>query len=368
MKFLRILSRYIVGIVFIFSSFVKGLDPMGTMFKIEDYFIAYGTEWAMPFALFLTVVLCTAEFVVGILLVLNVRIRIVSWLLLIMMLGFTAMTFYDALYEPVPDCGCFGDAIIMTNWQTFYKNVVLMVFTLIILFTGRLAKPAWSNKTQNIIALTVILLFAGFTVYSYNRLPIIDFRDWKVGRDMAPDHAGEPITYLIYQKTGSDEQQEFLSSELPWQDSVWMSEWEFVDIRIDDSHVLKSHELQIIDAGGDDVTDVFLENPGWQFLLTAFDLEKANKKCMGKINDLYDQLDENGYDFIMITAGLEDEIETFRREYDARYEIFNADDIVLKTMVRSNPGLILLKDGVVIDKWHYHNFPDYDYLIKHVLK
>ena len=149
MKFLRILSRYIVGIVFIFSSFVKGLDPMGTMFKIEDYFIAYGTEWAMPFALFLTVVLCTAEFVVGILLVLNVRIRIVSWLLLIMMLGFTAMTFYDALYEPVPDCGCFGDAIIMTNWQTFYKNVVLMVFTLIILFTGRLAKPAWRPSVES---------------------------------------------------------------------------------------------------------------------------------------------------------------------------------------------------------------------------
>jgi len=139
MKFLRILSRYLIGAVFIFSGFVKGVDPMGTMFRIEDYFIAYGTEWAMPLAIVISILLCTAEFVIGVLLILNVKIKIVTWLLLLMMSGFTIMTFFDALYNPVPDCGCFGDVLILTNWQTFYKNIFLIIFVFIIVSSSRLS-------------------------------------------------------------------------------------------------------------------------------------------------------------------------------------------------------------------------------------
>lgn len=362
MKFLRIISRYFVGAVFILSGFVKGGDPLGTMFKIEDYFIAYGTEWAIPMALLLTILLCTAEFVIGLLLILNVKIKIVTWLLLIIMSGFTVMTFFDALYNPVPDCGCFGDAFILTNWQTFYKNVFLMIFVFIILFTGKLARPSWSVKIQNIIALIVVLVFMGFTVYSFNRLPLIDFRVWKVGNDMVPDNVGKPITYVIYKNDITGEQQEFPSNELPWQDSVWMSQWKFVDIRVDDSNVMKSHELQIIDSNGDDLTEIFLENPDYQFMFTAFDLEKANKKGLIVSNKLFTELDEAGFSFIMLTSALEDEIEVFKTSYGIDYEVYNADDIVLKTMIRSNPGLILFKDGVVIDKWHYHNLPDFQTL------
>jgi len=368
MRILRIISRLIVGTVFIFSGFVKGLDPMGTMFKIEDYFIAYGTEWAMPLALTITILLCTAEFVIGVLLILNVRIKIVTWLLLIIMSGFTIMTFFDALYNPVPDCGCFGDALILTNWQTFYKNVVLMFFVLIILFTGKLSRPGLSLKTQNIIALCVVILFAGFSVYSYNRIPILDFREWKVGSDMAPDDAGKSLTYLIYSNSETGEQKEFLSNELPWQDSVWMSQWEFVDIRIDDSGVIKSHELQIIDAEGNDQTEVFLENPDYQFLLTVFDLDKSNKKALSKASLLFEEVDKNGYSFIMLTNALQDDIENFRKEFQVDFDIYNADDIVLKTMIRSNPGLMLLKDGKIINKWHYHSLPSFQTLQGKYLK
>ena len=140
-KIFTLISRLLVGCVFVFSGFVKGIDPLGTAYRIEDYFIAFGTQWAIPLALYLSVFLCTVEFSIGILLLLNVRIKEVAWLLLLMMLFFTCTTFYDALYNPVPDCGCFGDAIKLTNWQTFLKNIVLMVFVLTIFLNRKKIKP-----------------------------------------------------------------------------------------------------------------------------------------------------------------------------------------------------------------------------------
>lgn len=362
MQFLRTISRMILGAVFVFSGFVKGLDPMGTMFKIEDYFIAYQIEWAMPLALSFSILLSAFEFSFGVLLVLNVRIRLVTWLVFLMMSGFTIMTFFDAVYNPVPDCGCFGDALVLTNWQTFYKNVAIMVFVFILVFTTRKAQPAFTRKTQNIIALTVFFLFISFSVYSYHRIPIMDFREWKVGNNMKPDTQIEPETYLIYKNKKTGEVQEFLSKDLPWQDSVWMSEWEFADTRIDDSMVPKTHELQIVDREGNDLTDIYLYSEDYQFILLSYDLDKASKKGLKKANDLYRVIDEMGYSFIMITSALEEKVNKYIREYNAEYNIYSADDIVLKTMVRSNPGLILFRNGIIIDKWHYHYFPDQEEL------
>jgi len=129
---------------------------------------------------------------------------------------------------------------------------------------------------------------------------------------------------------------------------VWMANWEFVDIRVDNSNVVNSHELQIINSNGDDFTDVFLENPDYQFFITAFDLEKANKKALVKSKELYTELDKSGYSLIMLTSALEDEIDALKSDLGIDYDVYNADDIVLKTMVRSSPGLVLFKDGVVI--------------------
>ncbi|MCX6235853.1 MAG: DoxX family protein [Bacteroidetes bacterium] len=358
MTALRTICRFLIGLVFIFSGFVKGLDPTGTMFKIEDYFIAFGMEWAIPMALALSILLCTVEFSIGMLLILNVRIKLVTWVLFLMMAGFTVMTFFDAIYNPVPDCGCFGDAIKLTNWQTFYKNVVLMVFVLIIVFTGKKAHSVFSGRIQNMMASGVIVLFACFCIYSYNRLPVIDFLNWKVGRDMAPPNARPAQTYLVYKNKASGITKEYLTGDLPWQDTVWMSQWEFVESRTQ-SPGSSVHDLQLIDSSGADVTRNFIENPGFQFLLVSYNLIKANRKALLKMNAFYRQAEQDGHSFILITNASDEDIRKYREQYHPEFEIYNADDVALKMMIRSNPGLLLLKDGVVIQKWHYHYFLEY---------
>ena len=166
MRILRIISRVVVGVTFVFSGFVKGVDPMGTMYKIQDYFIAYNMDWALPTAIFFSFLLVTLEFALGIYLLLNLRIKLASRILLVMMSFFTVVTLFDALYNPVADCGCFGEAIKLTNWETFYKNLVLMVFTLIVVFTPRHKKVTMSLKRQDTVGLLFITVFALFPFYS----------------------------------------------------------------------------------------------------------------------------------------------------------------------------------------------------------
>jgi len=368
MQFLRLISRYIVGIVFVFSGFAKGVDPLGTVYQFEDYMIAYGTEWALPLALIGTVILCTLEFTVGVSLLLNFKMRITRWALLAIMLFFTIVTLLDAVFNLVSDCGCFGEAIVLTNWQTFYKNLVLMVFVLIIFFTHRYSRSSFTMKTQNIMAVSTILIFSGFTVYSYNRLPLVDFLDWKVGRDLVPDDPGKPVTYLIYKNKSTGETKKMLSGDLPWQDSVWMSQWEFSDTEIDDSQVIKSHGLQILDSTGVDLTDIYIANPGYQFILVAYDMEKARMKALERMVRFCGEATHDDVSFIMLTASLPEVAEGFRKRTGASFEIFYADDITLKMMIRSNPGLILLHDGIIIDKWHHHYFPEYEEVKKTYLR
>jgi uncharacterized membrane protein YphA (DoxX/SURF4 family) len=362
MKFIRTFSRIFIGVVFIFSGFVKGVDPLGTAYRIEDYFIAYGWEWAMPLALFLSIALSTLEFVLGVALTLNLRLKQLSWPLFFLMIFFTLTTLYDALYEPVPDCGCFGDAIKLSNWETFYKNIVLIVLVLVIFRERKRFRNPLSGSVQGVIIALVILGFAGFSVYQYHHLPWLDFRDWKVGRDLVPDNPGEAKIYLKYRNTETGEEREYLSPNYPWDDSVWLSKWEFVDQRIDDSEVKKGHQLAIYDLEGNDVTDFFITNPDYQFLLISYDLATADREALEEAGKLYEKIEDAGYSFIVITGSLEDEISKARKLMHADLEFFNADDIELKTMIRANPGLILLRDGIVIDKWHYNNFPGFEEL------
>jgi len=358
MKTLRTISRIVIGLVFIFSGFVKGVDPMGTMFRIEDYFIAFHMEWAMPTALVMTILLSTVEFTLGWLVLLNIRMKIVTWVLLLIISGFTVMTFFDAIYNPVPDCGCFGDAIILSNWQTFFKNVVLLMLTLVIVFTRKHAVTMMKVHTQNAIALTVIALFALFCIYSYNRLPVIDFRDWKVGDKIIERPSGQDKTTLEYRNKMTGELRELLPKDLPWQDSAWMSQWQFVETRTEKT-VFTGPVLHITDSTGADVTGNFIENPHFQFILVSYDLSKVNRKALVKMNEFSRQAEADGYSFIMLTNGLNDAIEKFRNDNHVPYEVYDADDIELKIMIRSNPGLILMKNGVVVAKWHFHDFPDY---------
>ena len=361
MKFIRNVSRLLVGLVFIFSGTVKGVDPLGTAYRIEDYFIAYGTDWAMPLALFLSVFLCTLEFILGISLLFNASVKRTSWVLFPLMIFFTILTLIDAIWEPVPDCGCFGDAIKLTNWETFYKNVVLIILTAIVFIERKKFRPPAAYLYSFSVFTVFIISFVWFSNYNINHLPVVDFREWKVGTDMQPEGGGEARIYLTYRNKESGEETEFLSHELPWQDTVWMAEWEFVDQRVDDSDVLKAHELIIESIFGEDQTEAFIGNPDFQFLLIAWDLEKSDPDAFDKFKAIFSEAERDGYSFIVITSSLPEVVHAYREKYllDEQLEFYFGDDIVLKTMVRANPGLILMKDAVVIEKWHYNDFPEY---------
>lgn len=362
MKTLRIISRILVGLVFIFSGFVKGVDPLGTAYKITDYFEAYHMVWAIPLSLYLSIILCAFEFVLGVLLVLNVKMKQVAWLTLLIMSFFTLVTFYDALYSPVPDCGCFGDAVKLTNWETFYKNVVLMVFVFIILF-GRNKMKAWfSNIKEWGIIAVVSVAFIWFSVYNYRNLPMINFRPWKEGNKMLADNPQPSKFYLTYKNKKSGEAKEYLSNELPWQDTLWTANWEYVSTREDNPNKSLLGAFAIIDSSGTDMTDHFVRNPEFQFFIACYNISETNVEAFeNKINPFIEKANQKGVSIILLTGSSPDEIKAFRAKFPKmNYEFFSSDDIALKAMIRSNPGLVLLKKATVLGQWHWRNIPEFN--------
>jgi uncharacterized membrane protein YphA (DoxX/SURF4 family) len=361
MNNLRTFSRILVGLVFVFSGFVKGVDPLGTAYKITDYFEAYHMIWASPLSLYLSILLCTFEFVLSVLLVINVKMKQVAWLVLLLMSFFTAVTFYDALYSPVPDCGCFGDAIVLTNWQTFYKNLVLMVFVLIV-FLGRNKIKAYYTTIKEFSIIGIVsLLFIWFSVYNYRNLPIIDFRPWKIGNKMMSDNPQPSKFYLVYKNKQSGESKEYLSNELPWQDTVWVANWEYISTREDNPNKSLLGAFAISDSLGTDMTDHFVRNPEFQFFIASYNIKEASEKAFEKLNPFIEKANSKGISIIILTGSSPEEIAEFKKLFPKmNYEFYTSDDIALKAMIRSNPGLVLLKKAVVLGKWHWRNIPDFD--------
>ncbi len=364
MRFVRNFSRILVGIVFMFSGFVKGVDPLGTAYRIEDYFIAYGMDWAIPLTLFLSISLCTLEFTLGAALLFNLRLKDMSWPLLFLMIYFTVLTFFDALYNPVPDCGCFGDALILTNWETFYKNIVLIIFSGIIFYSRKKFKSLFSPLTNYLFILIIAVLFAGFAYYQYNHLPLIDFRAWKVGSELLPGSQKSAKVYLTYRNKESGETKEYLSPDYPWNDSVWMSKWEFVGQRTEDQGQVNEAALKIFDLDGTDVTKAVLGMPGYLFIAVSYDLDEANKNGFKIIDRLFALSLEQNIPSIVLTGSLKEDIDKFNSTLTTPLEFFNADDIELKTMVRANPGLILVKNGIIMAKWNYNDIPSLEEIEK----
>jgi uncharacterized membrane protein YphA (DoxX/SURF4 family) len=362
MKLLANICRILVALVFIFSGFVKGVDPLGTAYRIEDYFIAFGTDWANPLSLFLSVFLCALEFTLGFSLLFNFRLKYLAWPLLLMMAFFTVLTLNDAIFNPVPDCGCFGDALKLTNWETFYKNVVLIILVVFIFIYRNKYRSMFLPRIDHMAIAVIFGGFILFSVYQVGHLPWIDFLGWKKGTDLVPDNPGQSKVYLTYRNKTSGEKKEYLSPDYPWNDSTWLADWEFESQRVDDSGVIKGHTLKIFDAEGNDFTQTFINNPGYQFLVVSYDLGSASEKGFKKINRLSKDISGNGHSLVVLTGSIEDEILSFRQGMDPGLEFYNADDVELKMMIRSNPGLILLKDGVVMEKWHWRDLPDYEEL------
>ena len=345
--------RLLVGALFIFSSFTKGVDPLGTKYKMLDYLAVYGMTWLNDFALILAMLMILAEFIVGICLITKVFPRLAVLGATLLMMFFTATTLFDALYDLVPDCGCFGTAIKMSNWQTFYKNLVIDAVLIPLIINNKKLENKMSGGTQFAIGCVYALAFLGFEVYNYRHLPVVDFMNWKVGKQLNVETSGDADIYLIYRNKATGETQEFLSPNYPWNDSVWMSEWEFVDQRTEGGSNFLG--FSALDESGNDVTESILTTEKL-LMFTSHDLADVSEKQWAKVKEVTETAEKQGYIVIWVVANEPEFVEQLREQYDFLYEVYYADELEIKPIVRSNPGLIWLDNGLVKNKWSVADF------------
>ncbi|MBN2636773.1 MAG: DoxX family protein [Prolixibacteraceae bacterium] len=364
MKVIKHIARILLGITFVFSGFVKGIDPWGSTYKFTDYFNAMGMEWLLWAAFPLGVLLSLAEFTIGIALIFNVFIRFFSWLALLFMAVFLPVTLWIAIKNPVTDCGCFGDALVISNWETFYKNVVLTVLAIIVVRWRKNMECLFNQKIANALSIASIIVYCITVYYSYNHLPILDFRPYKVGVNIpeamtvpegAPQDVYENIFYYENKNTGKIKK--FSEDNYPWQDTL---NWKYSDMEsklIQEGYVPPIHDFSIETPDGENVIDFFIYDENYVFMLIAYNLENSNREPQEKINNLANWALNEGLSFICLTSTLPDESAAFANETGAPYEFFNCDEITLKTIVRANPGLVVMKEGTIMGKWHYNDIP-----------
>ena len=309
-----------MAVTFILSGFVKAVDPLGTQYKIHDYLTAMGLARYVPDALTLTssVVLSATEFILGICLLFAIRRRLVSKITLVLMTIMTLLTLWVAIADPVSDCGCFGDALVLTNWQTFWKNIVLLAAAILVqrypLAMPRLIGESNQWIVMNYSAVFILLIIAGRSLYT---LPPFDFRPYHIGADL---------------KSG------------------WLKMMEGQDSPYSEFFIESTDE-------GEDITEQVLTTGGYTFLLVAPHLEQADDSEFDVLNSIYEYSLDNKYPFYCLTASTRNGITRWQDITGAEYPFCNTDETTLKTIIRANPGLLLLKDGVVIRKWSHNALP-----------
>ncbi len=361
MRTLRNFARIIIAPVFIFSGFVKAIDPLGSTYKFSDYFEAFGLDFMMPAAFILGILLSTAELLIGLSLLMGMLMRVTSWALLVFMSFFTILTFIIAVKNPVTDCGCFGDALILTNWQTFWKNIILLIPTLIVFFNRRYFEPFTNKHSEWGIAILFTVIAVGLSVVTYNNLPFMDFRPYKVGTHIPTDMTvpeGAPVdefeAIFIYEKNG--EQKEFSADNIPYQDTSW----KYVDRvtkLVKKGYEPPIHDFSLTTIDGEEITDSVLNDKGYSFLVISHKLEKANLKGLKKVNSFVEKLGDRAKVYGM-TASNNSVIDETDSQIGFNYSYHTTDEITLKTIIRSTPGIVMLKEGTVVSKWHYNNLPE----------
>ena len=361
-----IVSRILLGCVFVFSGFVKALDPYGFFYKQEEYLHNFGLDFLIPAAFVGAVLLAAVEFLLGICLLLGANIRSTSIFTILFMAFMTPLTLYIALFNPVSDCGCFGDALIISNWATFWKNVVFSFLAVLIFLWRRYSPNLYSHRTEWLIALYCGFFSIALSWYCYQNLPIIDFLPYKKGTDIVksmeiPEGAprAKYKTTLLYAKDGVTK--EFTMEDYPKDDASWT----FVDSKheiVEKGYEPPIHDFTISNNEIGEITDDVIHDPGYTFLLISSKIEQASTNKRKEINAVYDFASKNGHKFYCLTSsGLESkELKEYIIETEAKYPFMNTDETTLKTMIRSNPGLMLIKKGIVINKWSNKNIPTFN--------
>ena len=359
------ICRFILAVTFIFSGYVKAIDPLGTLYKLKDYAAAMALndilpDWAL---VIVAIALGALEFSLGVFMLFAVRRHMVSKLTLALMSVMTALTVWIYIADPVKDCGCFGDALKLTNGETLLKNIVLIACATLVAWRPVDMARFISRTNQWIVRYYTITYIVVTSVYCLYTLPIFDFRPYRVGTNIKqgmeiPEGAEQPEfeSTFILRKNGVTH--EFTLDNYP--DSTW----EYVDTKT--VQTKKGYEPPIHDFAittndtGEDITDQVLTKKGYTFLLVSPRLAVADDSNFGDIDQIYEYAEENGVDFFCLTASTNEDIERWRELTGAEYTFCNADETTLKTMIRSNPGLILLKDGTIIGKWSHNALPQTD--------
>lgn len=357
------IGRLLMAITFIFSGFVKGIDPLGTQYKITDYLEALHIDWMFPSwsTLLMSIMLAMCEFAIGIFLLLAIRRKLVSKIALLVMSVMTLITLWIVIADPVKDCGCFGDAIVLTNLETLVKNLILLAIA-ILLWKKPLEMPQLVSKPTQWIAINYTFLFSiVMSIWSLWYLPQFDFRPYHIGVNIAkgmelPKGAKQPKfdTTFILEKNG--ERKEFTIDNYP--DSTWT----FIDsktVQTEEGYVPPIHDFSIADATtGEDITQEVIHDKGYTFLLVSPHLEFADDSNFGNIDEIYEYANDHGYRFLCLTASTEKAIKHWQDITGAEYPFYVTDETTLKTVIRSNPGLLLLKNGTIIQKWSHNDLPD----------
>ncbi len=422
-KWIVLISRIFVGVVFLYSGFVKAVDPLGSTYKFLDYFQYFGLTFLNDFAFPLSILQSSLEFLVGLGLLLGTFLRFYTWLGTLFMLLFTPVTLVLALTNAVSDCGCFGDAWVLTNWETFWKNTVIDIPIIILLLRGkRLINPVKLQKAFFINALGAALIVY-VSIYSYNHLPILDFRPYKIGNNIQegmsiPEGAKMDVykSTFTYKNLQTGEERVFSEAELS-EPADHSELWEYVDSYselIEKGYHPPIHDFTISNSEEGDITEQILSEP-MTLLCIAYDLEKTDFESFVKLDSLALVLKQEGIKLRVVTSALNDQIAGFKDslinkldvaasdvqeasvvyfyqkdgqvhefkekdlpenldEYEyigsedvmeqatpqLSYDFYICDPITLKTIVRANPGFVLLKEGTIVAKWHYNDWIDFD--------
>ena len=352
--------RVLLAILFLVSGFVKAVDPTGFFYKLKEYAAAFDvTLFSDAWLLFFALVIVGAEFVLGFFLLTGIYRRSVAWLSFVAMLFYTPFTLYLWLQNPIPDCGCFGDAMRLTNEETFVKNLFLLLMAAVVCFNTSYYRRCISSGTRWIavlFALFYIILLEGMSI---SHLPVIDFRPFAIGtnlREATVDVPAQYITQAVYEKDG--EMRNFPEDSIPGDD------WRYFGRR--DQITSPGRPATITDfcfidlATGYDAAEDILSATGYVAILVLVMVENADESRVDKINDLYDYCKEHKMPFYAATSSTEEAVALWRKRTGAEYPLYWADNDMLKTMIRANPGLLLVKDGVVVEKWNIHDVPAVD--------
>ena len=368
-------SKWFVGVLFIFSGLIKANDPLGFGYKLQEYFEVFHISFLNDWATGIAILLCVLEIVLGALLLFGFWKNEVIKGLLGLIIFFTFLTFVSAAFKVVTSCGCFGDAIPLTPWQSFGKDLILLVMIVYLYVNRSKLNPVTTHSGwQSGLFSAVFAASLFFGTYTYNYLPIIDFLPYKVGssipESMKIPEGETPDEFLImYQlknkktaETKKMSDKDYLSLEI-WKDENWEVVGEPEKKLIKRGYDVKIKDLFISDASGTDYTKELIENPYYNLIVVAYDLKHANEQAIANTNALaLNAAEQFNIRTVLLTANAAQDADVFSKKMKLFMEVFYADAVPLKSMVRANPGVLLLKNGVIINKWHYHSLPSFDEL------